>query len=49
MSNHRHHQLPVPADDTESLSRLSPDPSQSHTHVQQVAGCIHVDNGGGDV
>ena len=37
MPHHRHHQLPIPADDTESLSRLSPDPPQFHTHVQQVA------------
>ena len=43
MPNHRHHQLPIPADDTESFRSLSPDPSQSHTHMQQVAGRIPVD------
>jgi len=42
MPNHRHHQLPIPVNDTESFSPLSPDPSQIHTHVQQVARCIHV-------
>ncbi len=36
MPNYRNHQLTIPADNTESLSRLSPDPSQSHTHVQLV-------------
>ena len=26
----------------------APQPLQLHTHVQQVAGCLHVDNGGHD-
>ncbi len=37
MPNHRHHQLAIPADDTQSLSCLSPDPPQIHTHLQPVA------------
>lgn len=49
MPNHRHHQLPIPTDDSDRLSRLSPDPFQSHTHVQLVARCIHVDKSGRDV
>ncbi len=47
MPNHRHHQLAIPADDTESFRSLSPDPSQSHTHVQQVARREPVDGRGG--
>ena len=46
MPNHRHHQLAIPADDTESLSPLSSNPSQSHTHVQQVARRKPVDGRG---
>ena len=46
MPHHRHHPLPIPADDTESLSHLSPDPSQIHTHVQQVARRVPVDGWG---
>ncbi len=31
----------------DSSTRLLPNPPRSHTHLQQVAGCLQVDIGGG--
>jgi hypothetical protein len=39
----RHDQLANPDDGIDSSTRLPPNPPQSHTHVQQVAGGIPVD------
>ena len=43
MPNDRNDQLAIPDEDIDSSTRLLPNPPQSHTHVQQVAGRIRVD------
>lgn len=43
MSNNRDRQSADSEREAYSFSRLLPSPPQSHTHVQQVAACIHVD------
>lgn len=32
---------------TDGSTGLLPNPPRSHTHLQQVAGCLQVDHGGG--
>jgi hypothetical protein len=43
MPNNHDHQTSIREEELHRFSRLASNPPRSHTHVQQVAGCIHVD------
>ena len=47
ISAHRRHQESAVEATASPVTRLAPNPPQHHTHLQQVAGCLQVDMGGG--
>ncbi len=47
-SRRRQDPVRIGATATSHKTRIALNPLQLHTHLQQVAGCLHVDTGGGD-